>query len=417
MNDETPPLMRPFAGLRAVPERAADVAAPPYDVLTPEEARARATANRWSFIHVSRPEVDLPDGTDPHGPEAHAKAAENFAAMRAAGVLARDPGPRYYVYRLSVDDHAQTGVVGAASLPAYESGRVRRHELTQPDKETDRVRHMEALGAQTGPVMVTHRSSKEVAAVIDRVTEAAAEVSVAVDNVVHELWVVADDGAIAALDAAFGSADALYIADGHHRTAAAARVATSRRDANPGHRGDEPYNSFLAVSFPSDEVRILDYNRVVHDLAGLSPDRFLERAAGAFTVEAEPPEPRPGARGQFGLYLDGRWYRLQVTAPPPADAPPASRLDITLLSARLLEPVLGVGDPRSDPRIDFVGGIRGLQELERQVDSGEMAAAFALYPTALDDLMAVADAGEVMPPKCTWFEPKLADGLVSALLD
>ena len=412
------PLVRPFAGLRVVPEKAAEVAAPPYDVLTFDEACQRAKAGRWSFVHVSRPEVDLEPGTDPHGPDAYAMAVENLAAMLDAGVLRRDAQPSYYLYRLSMDGHTQTGVVGAASLPAYEEGRIRRHELTRPDKEDDRVRHMEALGAQTGPVMLIHRRSKTMADIVGRLTETTPDIAIiADDGVAHSLWVVAGVDEYIELNAAFASLDALYIADGHHRSAAAFRVAASRRAANPAHHGNEAYNSFLSVSFPEDEVRILDYNRVVRDLGTLTPAAFLERVSGAFTIEESASAVRPAEAGEFGLYLEGRWHRLRLKDRPPEHAPALDRLDLTLLSRRLLEPVLGIGDPRSDPRIDFVGGVRGLGELERLVDSGAMAAAFAIYPTALQDLMSVADAGGVMPPKSTWFEPKLADGLVSALLD
>jgi len=411
------PFVRPFAGLRAVPGKAAEVAAPPYDVLTVDEARQRAKAGRWSFVHVSRPEVDLEPGADPYGPNAYGKAAENLTAMLDAGVLRRDAQPSYYLYRLGIDGHTQTGVVGAASLPAYKEGRIRRHELTRPDKEDDRVKHMEALGAQTGPVMLTHRRSKTMADIVGRLTETVPYIAITADDgVSHSLWVVVDD-AIPALNTAFESLDTLYIADGHHRLAAAFRVAASRQAANPAHHGNEAYNSFLSVSFPEDELRILDYNRVVRDLGTLTPATFLGRVSGAFTIEDSATAVRPAEAGEFGLYLEGRWHRLTLKERPPDDAPALDRLDITLLSRCLLEPVLGIGDPRSDPRIDFVGGVRGLGELERQVDSGKMAVAFAIYPTALQDLMSVADAGEVMPPKSTWFEPKLADGLVSAVLD
>ncbi len=412
------PFVRPFAGLRAVPEKASEVAAPPYDVLTIDEARQRAKAGRWSFVHVSRPEVDLEPGADPHGPNAYGKAAENLAAMLDAGVLRRDAQPSYYLYRLGMDGHTQTGVVGAASLPGYKEGRIRRHELTRPDKEDDRVKHMEALGAQTGPVMLTHRRSKTMADIVGRLTETVPYIAITADDgVSHSLWVVDDDDAIPALNTAFESLDTLYIADGHHRLAAAFRVAASRQAANPAHHGNEAYNSFLSVSFPEDELRILDYNRVVRDLGTLTPAAFLGRVSGAFTIEDSATAVRPSEAGEFGLYLEGRWHRLTLKERPPDDAPALDRLDITLLSRCLLEPVLGIGDPRSDPRIDFVGGVRGLGELERQVDSGKMAVALAIYPTALQDLMSVADASEVMPPKSTWFEPKLADGLVSAVLD
>lgn len=392
--------------------------APPYDILTVAEARAQTRGRPWSFLHLSRPEIDLPPSTDAFAPEVYAKGADTLRRMLAAGVLHRDPAPCYYVYRLSAGEHRQTGLVGAASLAAYVEGRIRRHEFTRPDKEQDRVRNIEAIGAQTGPVLLAHRPLAEAAALLRRLADGspACEVAAA-DGSRHALWVVAEAEAIARISALFGALGAFYIADGHHRSAAAARVAAARRAKNPRHRGDEPYNGFLAVAFPSDELRILDYNRVVRDLDGLSAEAFLDRLSERFTVTPSQRALRPVDAHEFGAYLAGQWYRLALRQPPAPGGPPLARLDVALLSLHVLEPILGIGDPRHDPRIDFVGGARGVQELQRRVDGGEMAVAFTLPPTAMEDVMAVADAGEVMPPKSTWFEPKLADGLVSLPLD
>ncbi len=413
---ETPgvPLVRPFAGLRPAPGRAAEVAAPPYDVMTTEEARERARGRPWSFLHVSRPEIDLPPGADPRAPEAYAKAAENMRRMLEAGVLRRDGAPRYYVYRLTAGDHVQTGVVAAAAVAAYEGGRIRRHESTRPATEDDRVRQIEAVGAHTGLVLVAHRPSPEVAEILGRAAERPADCAfTADDGVGHAVWTVADAPSIERLTKAMCAIEALYIADGHHRSAAAARVAAGRRAANPGHRGDEPYNFFPVAAFPSDEVRILPYNRVVRDLNGMTAEAFLARLGEGFAVEPGAAPAGPGRRRAFGMYLAGRWYRLVPHREVPRGAGPLARLDVSVLSETLLGPVLAVGDSRTDARIGFVSGAGGPAELERRVDSGEMAVAFALNPTTMDELMAVADAAGVMPPKCTWFEPKLADGLVS----
>lgn len=378
----------------------------------------RAAGRPWSFLHISRPEIDLAPGTDPHEAAVYAKGKENFARLLAAGILQRDPAPYYYIYRLIQGGHKQTGVVAAASVAAYESGRIRRHEHTRPDKEDDRVHQITALNAQTGPVFLVYRHRAAVDALVAEAAAAAPEVDVTADDGVrHLLWVVRERTRIEALERAFEDIPRLYIADGHHRAAAAARVAATRRGANPGQAGDAPYAYFLAVVFPDDQVRILDYNRVVRDLNGLAPQAFLARLDAAFTVQPSVQPVRPACAGEFGMYLEGRWYRLVIRPQRVPAGDPVKRLDVSLLQDHLLGPVLGIGDPRRDARIDFVGGSRGLEELERRVDSGEMAVAFSLYPTSLEDLMAVADAGLVMPPKSTWFEPKLADGLVSHVLD
>jgi uncharacterized protein (DUF1015 family) len=409
-------LIRPFRGLRPVRERAADVVAPPYDVLNTDEARARAAGRPWSFLHISKPEIDLPPGTNPYDPSVYAKGAENLQSMVEQGVLSRDDSPCYYVYRLIMGEHTQTGLVAVASVADYDSNRIRKHEFTRPDKEDDRVRQIDALNAQTGPVFLTYRHDAAVDALLARVAQGEPEYDLTADDGVrHTLWVLSDAADVDELTRRFDVMPQLYIADGHHRSAAASRVAAMRR--GQGRPGEEGFEYFLSVIFPDDQMQILDYNRVVRDLNGLSVEAFLARVGERFDVQDSDAPVRPAATGEFGMYLDGRWFLLRVRAEHvPADDP-VKRLDVSLLADNLIEPVLGISDPRRDSRIDFVGGIRGLAELERRVDSGEMAVAFSLHPTSMDQLMAVADAGEVMPPKSTWFEPKLADGLVSHVLD
>jgi uncharacterized protein (DUF1015 family) len=410
------PLLRPFPGLRPTPDHAAQVVAPPYDVLSSDEARIMAADKPLSFLHVSKPEIDLPEGIDVHAPEVYAKGAENLRAMIEAGVLVRDSSPCFYVYRLSMGGHAQTGIVGGASVAAYDENRVRKHEFTRPDKEDDRVRQIDACNAQTGPVLLAHRDHPDVAAAIAQVIRGRPAYTVmAADKVIHTLWVMDDPDMLDRVTRAFDSMPALYIADGHHRSAAASRVATMRRRLNAAATGDEACESFLAVTFPMREMMILDYNRVVRDLGGHSPESFLAAIEAEYSVEAISGLARPACPRSLGMYLGGQWYRLVLRNPPPGD--PVARLDVSLLSDRLLGPVLGIGDLRKDVRIDFVGGRRGLGELEKRVDSGEMAVAFAMYPTSMLELTSVADSGQVMPPKSTWFEPKLADGMVSYPLD
>lgn len=412
------PLVRPLAALRPAPGRAADVIAPPYDVLTTEEARARAAGRPWSFLHISKPEIDLAPGTDPYSPPVYAKAAENLARMLHAGVLVRDAAPAYYVYRLATDGHVQTGVVVAASIEAYDANRIRRHEHTRPDKEDDRVRQIEALNAQTGPVLVAYPRAPELDRLLADASRGAPDCEACLDDGVrHSIWPIRDATRIARVTALFDTLAALYIADGHHRSAAASRVAAARRKARGRPAGADSADWFLAVAFPHHALRILDYNRVVRDLAGMDLDTFLARLREKFAVAPSADAVRPARHGEFGLYAGGRWHRLTLRTDLAEVADPAQHLDASLLTDHVLAPLLGIGDLRTDRRIDFVGGGRGLAELERRVDSGEMAAAFSLYPTRMEDLMAVADADEVMPPKSTWFDPKLADGLVSHVLD
>jgi len=409
-------LIKPFRGLRPLRERAADVAAPPYDVLNTDEARARAAGKPWSFLHISKPEIDLPAGTDAYSPQVYAKGAESLRRMVDEGVLKREAQPCYYAYRLVMGDHTQTGLVAAASVAAYDAGRIRRHEFTRPDKEDDRVRQIDALNAQTGPVLLAHPACTEVDAILAAATETSPAADVVADTGVrHTLWVIDDASAVARISAAIEKLAALYIADGHHRSAAASRVAAAR-SSNKNAHGEAGADYFLAVSFPASQMQILCYNRVVRDLGGLQRDEFLRQVAEAFSLDLARGAVQPTTHGELGMYLAGQWYRLRIKADKiPAD--PVGRLDVSLLSDQLLAPILGVKDLRTDKRIDFVGGIRGTAELEKRVDSGEMAVAFSMHATSMDDLMAVTDANQVMPPKSTWFEPKLADGLVSHVLD
>ncbi len=412
------PLIRPFAGLRPASGRAAEVIAPPYDVLSSDEARARAAGKPWSFLHISRPEIDLPVGTDPHAAEVFAKAAENLGLMLRKGILTRDPARCYYAYRLVMGGHSRTGLVAAASLADYDTNRIRKHEHTQPDKENDRVRQIDTLNAQTGPVMIAYPGAQEVDDMLARCSAGAPDAdATADDGVRHSLWLVRDAETQARLSRAFDAMPALYIADGHHRSAAASRVAAARRAANPRHTGEENYNYFLAVIFPHHQMQILAYNRVVADLNGMDAAAFLARVRENFSVETSPTQVKPARPAEFGLYLAGQWYRLAIRRELIPVNDPVARLDVRLLSDNLLGPILGVTDLRHDKRIDYVGGIRGLTELEKRVDSGKMTAAFAFHPTSMEDLMAVAEAGKAMPTKSTWFEPKLADGLVSHVLD
>jgi uncharacterized protein (DUF1015 family) len=411
-------LIRAFPGLRPAPGRAPDVAAPPYDVMNEAEAREMVVGRPWSFLHISRPEVDLPQGVDPYAPEVYAKAAENLQKMVEEGVLVQDQKPCFYVYRLTMGEHRQTGLVAAASVEAYDNDRIKKHEFTRPAKEDDRVRQIDALNAQTGPVFLVYPSAPGVDQQLVRIAQSEPDMDVtAADGVRHEIWVVDDTDTVEQLTADFDAMSALYVADGHHRSAAGSRVGAARRAANSAHTGEESYNYFLSVIFPHNQMQILDYNRVVKDLNGLDREAFLSRIGEAFQVEASEHPVKPGQPAEFGMYLDNQWYRLRLDPERIPEQDPVARLDVSLLADNLIEPILGISDPRRDPRIDFVGGIRGLAGLEKRVDSGEMAVAFSLFPTRMEDLMAVADAGEVMPPKSTWFEPKLADGLVSHVLD
>jgi uncharacterized protein (DUF1015 family) len=406
-------LIKPFRALRPVPARARDVLAPPYDVLSSAEARERARGKPWSFLHVSKAEIDLPEGTDPYSDAVYAKAAENLSRMVAERVLQRDARPHYYAYRMGWQGLRQTGLACVTAIAGYENGRVRRHEPTTPINVTDRVRQIEALNAETGPVMMAYPHAPEIDTLLARATARDPDVAVtADDDVTHELWVIADAGPIEELTGAFEGLPAVYIADGHHRAAATARVAAARGADNP----EASHRYLLSVIFPHHAMTILDCNRVVRDLNGRAPETLVRDLAERFAVSPSASPVHPAGPREFGMYLKGGWYALRLK-PELVPDDPVGRLPMSLLAHNLIEPLLGIADQRADKRIDFVGGGRGLGELVRRVDSGEMAVAFSLYPTQMEDVMAVADAGGIMPPKSTWFEPKLADGMVSHVLD
>lgn len=409
-------LIRAFAGLRPQPEHTAAVLAPPYDVLSSDEARSMAANRPHSFLHISKPEIDLPPATDPYSSAVYAKGAENLQSLIAAHILKADAQPCYYLYALQMGTHRQIGLVAVANVDDYDSNRIRKHELTRPDKEDDRVRQIDALNAQTGPVFLAYQQHTGLDELMARVCAAKPEVDVTTpDGIIHQLWVIADAAEVDYITQNFDQMPQLYIADGHHRSAAASRVAAQRRASNPHHTGEEAYNYFLVVIFPDNQLKILDYNRVIKDLNGLTAPEFLAKLSPAFSVTPSAEIVKPQQAGEFGMYLAGQWYCLKIQ-PSLIPSDPVASLDVSLLADNLIAPVLGITDQRRDKRIDFVGGIRGLGELEKRVNSGEMAVAFALHPTSMHALMAVADAGQIMPPKSTWFEPKLADGLVSHLL-
>ncbi len=397
-------MIRPFAGLRPLPEYTSQVIAPPYDVLNTEEARIRANKRPWSFLHISKPEIDLPVNTNPYSEEVYAKGAENLQNMLQNGILKQDAQACYYLYSLTMDQHQQTGLVAVASVDDYNSNRIRKHEFTRPDKEDDRVRQIDALNAQTGPVFLTYKHNQIIDELVTKLTTNTPTVNVTADDgVIHKLWIVDNPSDINIITSTFDNMDCLYIADGHHRSAAASRVA-AQRQAN---------NYFLSVIFPDNQMQILDYNRVVKDLNGLTIDQFLDHISQSFIINAHKEPIKPQNNGEFSMYLNGQWYKLEIHPDKIPSNDPVASLDVSLLTDQILKPILGIEDLRRDKRIDFVGGIRGLSGLEKRVNTGEMTVAFALYPTSMQALMAVADAEQVMPPKSTWFEPKLADGIVS----
>ncbi|TAM53307.1 MAG: DUF1015 domain-containing protein [Acidobacteria bacterium] len=407
--------VRPFRALRPQPDLAARVAAPPYDVINSEEAREMARGNEVSFLHVNKPEIDLPAGTRLDDDRVYAKGVANLRRFIAEGVFVREAEPRFYVYQQRMGAHVQAGIVCAASCQEYADGLIKRHEFTRKDKEDDRTRHTHELNANAGPVFLTYRKRAEIDAIVDGIRKGQPLYDLVTDDGIgHTVWVVSP-GETAALRQAIRAVPSLYVADGHHRAASAARVGLERRAGNPRHRGDEPYNYFLAVIFPHDQLRIMDYNRVVKDLGGLAQEAFLAKVREKFAV-AGTGEPRPDAAHRFGMFLGAQWHRLEAKPGTFPAGDPVRSLDAAILQENLLAPVLGIVDPRTDARIDFVGGIRGTAELERRVAQG-WAVAFALFPTSLDQLMAVADAGLVMPPKSTWFEPKLRSGLLVRTLD
>jgi uncharacterized protein (DUF1015 family) len=401
--------VKPFAALRPKPELASHICELPYDVMSSEEARAMADGNPLSFLHVSKPEIDLPPGTDLYSAAVYAKGKENFQKLIADGALYQDKQPSFYLYRQVMGPHAQIGLVAAASCAEYLRGIIKKHELTRVDKEDDRVRHIETLNAQTGPVFLTYRAVPALDALFaKKITETPDVDFTGKDGVRHTSWTVADEASVKLVEAEFAKIAYLYIADGHHRSAAAGRVFQSRNGA--GHS-----STFLTVIFPHNQMQILPYNRVLKDLNGHSPSQLLAKLEAVFTI-ATGGSPKPSAKHDLSLFLGGQWLALKFRPQLTATNDPIEGLDVTLLQRHVLAPLFGIDDPRTSKRINFVGGIRGTAELEKLVNSGEYACAFSMFPTSIEDLMAIADAGGIMPPKSTWFEPKLRDAMFCHLI-
>ena len=411
--------VKPFKGVRPPRELVTEVASRPYDVLNSEEARAEAEGNPRSLYHIIKPEIDFEPGTDEHDPRVYDRAAANFAAFQREGWLKQDDADHYYIYAQTMDGRTQYGIVVAANVDDYMNQVIKKHELTRRDKEEDRMKHVRVNNANIEPVFFAFPDNEKLQEVITRVTAAEPEYDfTAPDGFGHHFWVIDDADTINLITDEFAKMPALYIADGHHRTAAAALVGHEKAVANPAHTGNEEYNYFLAVAFPASHLKIIDYNRVVRDLNGLTPTELLDRLRENFVVEDKGTEIyRPDRLHNFSLYVGGRWYSLTAKEGTYNDADPIGVLDVTVSSDLILRDILGIHDLRSDKRIDFVGGIRGLGELKRRVDSGEMAMALALYPVSMQQLMDIADSGNIMPPKTTWFEPKLRSGLVIHKLD
>ncbi|HAL65175.1 MAG TPA: DUF1015 domain-containing protein [Bacteroidales bacterium] len=413
-------IIKPFKGLRPPKEIAHLVAARPYDVLSSDEARQEAQGNPYSLLHITKPEIDLPIGTDEHSQEVYLKAAENFRMFREKRWLVPDEKDLLYIYAQTMDGRTQYGIVGCAAVDDYFNGVIKRHELTRKDKEEDRMKHVMITNANLEPVFFTYPAVKEIDEIVNQIVNTTSPVYdfTAPDGIGHHFWLIENNDIIQKIVQLFAKIPHTYVADGHHRTAAAALVGAEKRRMNPNHKGDEEYNFFMAVHFPDNQLRIIDYNRVVKDLNGLSKEEFLEKLKQHFVIVEKGQQPyKPSRMHEFSMYLDGRWYSLEALAHTYNENDPIDVLDVTILSRYILDKILGIKDLRTDKRIDFVGGIRGMQELSRRVDSGEMAVAFALYPVSLKQLMAIADSGRIMPPKTTWFEPKLRSGLVVHLLD
>lgn len=411
-------IIRPFSGLRPAPQLAAQVATLPYDVMNTEEAREMAEGNPYSFLHVSRAEIDLPADVDIHSAEVYEKASENFQAFIKNGTLVQDAKPCLYVYAQTMNGRRQIGLVACSSIEDYFNDVIKKHEYTRPEKELDRIEHMLAVKAHVGPIFLTYKAHDGVKQVINHyVSGTPANDFTSEDGIRHQLWVIDNDSDVKAITAFFDKdIPYTYIADGHHRTASAAKVGQKLREQNPNHTGNEEYNFFLSVLFPADELAIMDYNRVIKDLNGLSKEQLIEGLKDKFEVsEIDASSAKPTRLHDFAMYLDHQWYRLTARVNT-YTTDPIGVLDVSVLQQNVLEPLFAIIDQRTDKRIDFVGGIRGLRQLEKRVDSGEMAVAFALYPVSLQQLMDIADSGNVMPPKSTWFEPKLRDGLVSHLM-
>ena len=411
-------LVVPFRALRPIKSFASQVAAPPYDVMNCEEAKKFVRENPLSFLHVEKSEIDVPDAGEVDDQRIYDRAKANLLGLVGKGVLRREEVPAFYLYRQRVGERLQTGIVAGVSITEYEAGRIRRHELTRADKEQERMRHIDTVGAQTGPVFLTYRGREAIDRLAARVATRPPEYDfTAGGGVIHTVWVLSDPAEIRDVVEGFAPVESLYIADGHHRAAAAATVARLRKDRNQKSRREEGYHILMSVLFPQDQLRIMDYNRAVRDLNGLTERTFLERVGERFLISESSTEKSPARRHEFGMYLGGSWRHLAARKEILRDDDPVAGLDVSLLQEHLLSPVLGICDPRTDSRISFIGGIRGMVELENLVERGAFAVAFSLYPPTLGEMLAVADAGKVMPPKSTWFEPKLLSGLFVHLLE
>ncbi|MGN0571156.1 MAG: DUF1015 domain-containing protein [Candidatus Fimenecus sp.] len=407
-------VLKAFRAYRPAVGFADKVAALPYDVMNSDEARKTAFGNPYSFLHVDKAEIDLPKTVDIYDEKVYLKAKENLGKLISADVLQQDEIPCLYIYMQTWQGRTQTGLVGCTAVDDYQNAVIKKHEFTRADKEQDRIRHVDTLDANTGPIFLTYRGEAEITAVLENWKDTHAPIYDFTANEVRQtVWVVDDCAVIENLVSQFGKVPSLYIADGHHRAASAVKVAEKRRAEHPNYDGTEEFNFFLSVLFPAEELRILDYNRLMLDLNGFTAEALLTRLRQAdFTVEKAAQSPfKPTEKHTFGLYLQGAWYALKVNPESVEERDPVRRLDVSILQERVIAPIFGIDDPRTDKRIDFVGGIRGLAELEHRVDSGEAKAAFAMFPTSPAELMAIADAGLVMPPKSTWFEPKLLSGL------
>ena len=407
--------IKPFKGVRPPKEYVEQVQSRPYDVLNSAEARAEAEGNEKSLYHIIKPEIDFPEGTDEHDPKVYEKAAQNFQMFQDKDWLVQDGKERYYIYAQTMGDKTQYGLVVCAYVDDYMTGKIKKHELTRRDKEEDRMKHVRVNNANIEPVFFAYPDNKDVDAIVAKYTKGAPEYdyTAELDGFRHTFWIIDDDADIQRITELFAAMPAMYIADGHHRSAAAALVGAEKAKQNPNHRGDEEYNFFMAVCFPANQLTIIDYNRVVKDLNGLSDEEFLKKLSDDFIVEKKGAEIfKPSRLHEFSLYLGGNWYSLVAKPGTYNDNDPIGVLDVTISSNLILDKILGIKDLRSDKRIDFVGGIRGLGELKKRVDSGEMKVALALYPVSMKQLIDIADTGNIMPPKTTWFEPKLRSGLV-----
>lgn len=410
-------VLHPFKGYRPTKELCKKVAALPYDVMSSAEAREMVKDEPFSFLHVDRAEVDLPVGTDIYSDEVYKKAADNLNSMIEKGIYIQDSKPVLYVYRLTMDGRSQTGLVGCSAIDEYIEGKIKKHELTRTDKEQDRIRHVDTCNANTGPIFLTYRAKTEIDEIISSIIAKPAEYDfISEDKVEHMVWIVDDKAVIDGLVELFKGVDSLYIADGHHRNASAVKVGIKRRQEKGDYTGEEEFNYYLSVLFPDNQLHIMDYNRIVKDLNGMTEGEFFEKLSQKFDISEGEGICKPEAAHTFGMYIDGKWYLLSAK-PSIIKEDAVDGLDVSILQNEVLSPMLGIGDPRTDKRIDFVGGIRGLEELERRVDSGEMKLAFSMFPTSMAELMSIADSGKIMPPKSTWFEPKLRSGIFVHKLD